>query len=149
MKVFAFKYAPVFVCLLTVFIICEIVNYSEGFHTETLFPTLREKRARPPLSRKENKRVVKKKGTGIVGTLKSAKKSLDNKSITGTQAVGLTALGVGLGAIVGTVGGRVIEKDQQGYMQQQYNGGGFVPNYQQPAIMPQPFMPQVPGIPCY
>ncbi|CAK5071294.1 unnamed protein product [Meloidogyne enterolobii] len=155
MKVFAFKYAPVFVCLLALFIICEIVNYSEGFPTGTLF---REKRANggngKSLSKQENKlggkkKSFKKNGSGgIVGTLKNAKKSLDNKSISGTQAVGLTALGVGLGTLVGTVAGRGIEKDQQGFMQQQYNGGGgFVPNYPQPAIMPQQFMP--PPMPCY
>uniref|UniRef100_A0A915MW11 Glycine zipper 2TM domain-containing protein n=1 Tax=Meloidogyne javanica TaxID=6303 RepID=A0A915MW11_MELJA len=129
MKVYAFNYSSGFICLLALFIIFEIVNYSEGVPTETLFPTLREKRARPPLSKKENKRVVKKQGTGIVGTLKGAKESLDNKSISGTKAIGVALLGVGLGAVAGTVAGRGIEKDQQGFMQQQYNGGGFVPNY--------------------
>uniref|UniRef100_A0A915P8R1 Uncharacterized protein n=3 Tax=Meloidogyne TaxID=189290 RepID=A0A915P8R1_9BILA len=146
MKVVALKYSSVFVCLLTLFIICEIVNYSEGVPMETLFPTLREKRARPPLSRKENKRVVKKKETGFVGTLKGAKNSLDNKSVSGTKALGLTALGIAVGTLGGIVAGRGIEKDQQQFVQ---GGGGFVPNYQpQPAIMPQQFMPQVPGITC-
>ncbi|CAK5031091.1 unnamed protein product [Meloidogyne enterolobii] len=156
MKVFAFKYAPVFVCLLALFIICEIVNYSEGFPTGTLF---REKRANggngKSLSKQENKlggkkKSFKKNGSGgIVGTLKNAKKSLDNKSISGTTAIGVALAGVAAGTLVGTVGGRVIEKNQQEAVQQfqQYNGGGFVPNYPLPAIMPQQFMP--PMIPSY
>ena len=91
-----------------------------------MFPTLREKRARPPLSRKENKRVVKKKETGFVGTLKGAKNSLDNKSVSGTKALGLTALGIAVGTLGGIVAGRGIEKDQQQFVQ---GVGGFVPNY--------------------
>uniref|UniRef100_A0A1I8AYJ4 Early transcribed membrane protein n=1 Tax=Meloidogyne hapla TaxID=6305 RepID=A0A1I8AYJ4_MELHA len=129
MKLLTSKFAPTLVCLfIALFIISEVVNYSEGFPMETSFQNMRRKRAMPKKSKSKNSKSslsasenIKKKTTKKSGTSEKVENLL-NEDISVKKALLLASAGAFVGLGAGIIGGRKVQQNQYENMNQlQYN----------------------------